>query len=241
MNISALILFVCSLLAGFSVLWKPEMHKLNFKFILAFSGAYLFSSTILHLLPEAFELSPNHYISGCFVLLGFYFQIFIEIFSEGVEHGHIHIHKPNQLKSISLIIALSIHALLEGMIISHGDLSKHAHDSNSLLIGLLIHKVPETIALISVLAINQIEKKKIIFVLVVFSLASPIGVLLSELLQHEYMNFTGIIMSLVAGNFLYISTTIFFESNPDHKIQPKRVVSLFLGGFLAIITQYFLG
>ncbi len=237
---SALLLFSCSLLAGMFVLIKPDIHKVNFKFVLVFSGAFLFSSTILHLLPEAFELSQNHFTSGCMVLLGFYFQMFIEFFSEGVEHGHIHIHKPNQLRSISLIIALSIHALLEGMIISHGDMIDHAHNNDTLLIGLIVHKVPETIALISVLIVNNISRSKIITVLVLFSAASPVGVLMSNYFHHQYVHFTGVVMSLVAGNFLYIATTIFFESNPDHKIQAQRVISLLLGGVTAIALQYLL-
>lgn len=238
---SALLLFVCSLFAGVFVLIKPDIHKVNFKFILVFSGAFLFASTILHLLPEAFELSNNHFTSGCMVLLGFYFQMFIEFFSEGVEHGHIHIHKPKQLRSFSLIIALSIHALLEGMIISHGEMLHHEHNTDGLLIGLLVHKVPETIALIAVLIVNHISKPKIITVLVLFSAASPIGVLMSDYFHHQYIHFTGIVMSLVAGNFLYIATTIFFESNPDHKVQSQRIISLLLGGCAAIAVQYLLG
>ena len=228
------------MLSGIVVFLKPDIHKFNFKWVLIYSGAFLFSSTILHLLPEAFELADSHFASGCLVLLGFYFQMFIEFFSEGVEHGHIHIHKPKQLRSISLIIALSIHALLEGMIISHGDMLHHDHNTHTLLIGLLVHKVPETIALIAVLIINQVSRPKIFVVLLLFAAASPIGVIASDYFHQQYVHFTAYIMALVAGNFLYIATTIFFESNPEHKVQPKRILSLLLGGLTAVALQYFL-
>lgn len=235
-----LILFLSSFVAGLAVMAKPTIDKINFKFILAFSGAFLFSSTIIHLLPESFELSNNISITGGLVLLGFYFQMFVEFFSEGVEHGHIHIHKPHQLRSISIIIALSIHALIEGMVIMHGENEFHKHDSNSLLLGLVIHKIPETIALVAVLISNEIKKSKVFIVLLLFASASPVGAIISSYFAIEFINFSGFVMALVAGNFLYISTTIFFESNPDHKAQPMRILALLLGGVSSFVFQLFI-
>lgn len=236
-----ILLFLSSLLAGISVLAKPTLNKVNFKFILSFSGAFLFSSTLLHLLPEAFELGTKPVLTGAMVLVGFYFQIFIELFTEGVEHGHIHIHKPHQLKSISLIAALCIHAFIEGMIIiHHHETGEHEHNNNSLILGLIIHKIPETIALVSVLISNQISRKSSLIILLFFSAVSPIGALLSNIFIANSSHFYGYIMALVAGNFLYISTTIFFESNPEHKVQIQRMTALFLGAICSFIIEYFL-
>ena len=89
-SINNIILFLAALLGGLAVfLFKKENTK-NLKLVLSFSGAYLFAITILHLMPDVYE-SGNKY-TGLFVLLGFSFQIILEQFSEGIEHGHIHTH-----------------------------------------------------------------------------------------------------------------------------------------------------
>ncbi|HRB53444.1 MAG TPA: zinc permease, partial [Bacteroidia bacterium] len=59
------------------------------KLSLAFSGAYLFGITITHLVPEVFSQGDKSI--GIYVMTGFLFQIILEYFSKGIEHGHIHL------------------------------------------------------------------------------------------------------------------------------------------------------
>ena len=83
----------------------------NTKLLISFSGAYLFSITVLHLIPEAFAGEHNHSIA-IFILIGFFIQILLEHFSQGVEHGHGHVHGS---LSLSMLIGLCIHSFIEGM------------------------------------------------------------------------------------------------------------------------------
>ena len=106
---------------------KPQKKK-NIKLLLAFSGAFLLSLTVLHLLPELFSEGHNHSHEGeeahatlpvgVFIMIGILFQILLEFFSKGAEHGHVHVHtdEHNELHHIPwlLFISLCIHALLEG-------------------------------------------------------------------------------------------------------------------------------
>ena len=77
-----IILFVSAFLGGSLIfLIKTDLNK-KLKLLLSFSGAYLFSITVLHLLPDVYS-TGNAYI-GLFILAGFGFQIFLEQYSEGI-------------------------------------------------------------------------------------------------------------------------------------------------------------
>ena len=69
---------------------RPK-NKTNLKLLLAFSGSFLLSLTVIHLLPNIYE-STNPSI-GIFIMLGILFQIILEFFSQGAEHGHVHGHE----------------------------------------------------------------------------------------------------------------------------------------------------
>ena len=98
---------------------KPK-HKENFKLLLAFSGAFLLALTIFELFPSVYENSDAKTI-GIFVLLGILLQIFLEFFSKGAEHGHVHIYKEKSSFPWLLFFSLSVHAFLEGFPIEKHD------------------------------------------------------------------------------------------------------------------------
>ena len=156
MNITTIILlFTSVILAAIIVeLFKVEKTK-NINLLLTFSGAYLLSITTQHLLPEVFQ-SGNSHSTGLFILGGFLFQIILEYFSKGIEHGHYH---HNSTIPISVLISLSIHAFVEGIPLS-GHLHDHAH--NGLLTGIIMHKLPVSIVLLTIfLQMEQVELKPI--------------------------------------------------------------------------------
>ncbi|WP_194776699.1 ZIP family metal transporter [Pararhodonellum marinum] len=238
-----LILFFSAFLAGLLAYFTPSWEEKNFKLVLVFAGSYLFSITVLHILPELFA-NPNHaYYMGLYVLLGFLLQQVLEFMSSGIEHGHIHHHQGSSIKNSvwTLMIGLFLHAFLEGTLLSQQpNLSGHQHGSETLLMGIVIHKAPAAFALVTVLLLS-LNKKMVFFLLVVFALASPAGMLTSNLLYQNAIIDQGVIQvlfGLVAGGFLHISTTIFFESSPHHKFQLNKLLISVLAAGLAILSEY---
>ncbi len=69
-----------------------EMKQMSI--YLAFSGAFLLAITIFELLPEVYESPSKH--TGLFIMAGILLQIFLEFFSKGAEHGHVHLHSENK-------------------------------------------------------------------------------------------------------------------------------------------------
>lgn len=244
MYLTSVILLLCSFSAGLAVLALPKLGEKNFKNILSFSGAYLFSITVIHILPEIFESSTSHLQIGIWVLVGFFFQLVLEFFSEGVEHGHIHSHGHDHGKlPLTLLVSLGIHSFLEGTLLVHPESIHAHHDADTLLFGMVMHKMPEAFALMAVLMSGLQHRLKAILVLFVFSLTTPAGMWLSEFIFHNGLVnkqvFTAL-FAVVAGNFLHISTTIFFESSPNHHFKANKLLLSIGGASLAVLAELFL-
>jgi zinc transporter ZupT len=230
--------------AGTLAFYFPRVGNGNYKLALVFAGAYLFSITVIHILPELFRQDVQPGFVGMFVLAGFFLQQGLEFLSTGVEHGHIHVydagHHHKGSSAILVLVALGVHALLEGGMLAHPRTVEHHHDSNTLLWGILLHKAPEAFALMSVLLCELKSKIRALVYLVLFAAASPLGLYLSDfLLTNQVMSsraFT-FLFALVSGNFLHISTTIVFESSLDHKFNARKTGVAVLAGGLAVTAE----
>ncbi|WP_347921714.1 ZIP family metal transporter [Pontimicrobium sp. SW4] len=195
----------------------------NIKLLLAFSGAFLMSLTFFDLLPEVYEhLEAKK--TGLFIMIGVLFQIFLEFFSKGAEHGHVHIHKNSHTFPWLLFISLCIHAFLEGFPI---------HQHNDMVYGVLIHKIPIAILITTYLFQSNYKTYQIIMFLTLFGLMTPLGTIVSNnvelipgLLTH--------INAVVIGIFLHISTTILFESSEGHKFNLNKLLAI----VFAVVVAY---
>jgi zinc transporter ZupT len=229
MNLITLGLLFASVIAGAIIveIFKPEKSR-NIQLLLTFSGAYLLAVSVLHLLPEIFHHSATTNI-GLFILGGFLIQILLEYFSQGIEHGHFH--KSNAIP-FSVLISLCLHALLEGVPLG-GHLHHHAH--NSLLTGIILHKMPVAIVLMTIFLQSNISKTRAYFYLLLFALMSPLGVFSGSLFA-DLAKFHNEIMAVVIGILLHISTTILFESSEGHKFNSKKIFAILLGAAIAYLS-----
>jgi zinc transporter ZupT len=204
----------------FALVIKPN-DKTNLKLLLAFSGSFLLSITVIHLLPEVYE-NGNHG-TGLFIMLGILFQIILEFFSKGAEHGHVHGH--NKILHIPwlLFISLCIHAFLEGFPVSH---------HKDLAIGIAIHHFPIAIILTTFFVNATLGKKAIFIFMATFALMTPLGTIVSDYLPVLNEYYTQI-TAVVIGILFHISSTIIFETTEGHKFNIAKVSMIIFGIALA--------
>jgi len=204
-------------------LFIPLKKNLGLKLILSFSGAFLLGITVFKLFPEIFS-EVNKQLS-VYVMGGIFFQILLEYFSKGIEHGHYH-PSTSDLFPITLWISLSLHALVEGMPLSH---------QMELTYGIIIHKIPIGIILYLMMENSKISIKIRWIALILFSLMTPIGSLLMShtpsLIENKLE-----ITALVVGMILHISTTILFESSENHSFNLRKIITI----LFAILLAYFI-
>lgn len=239
MILTLLVLFLCAMAGGFAVSLLPDKHR-NIRYPLVFAGSFLFSITIIHILPEVFSLSTDPMKVGLYILLGFFLQQFLEYFSSGIEHGHFHPRSMSSGTRFSLLGALVIHSLLEGSLLTHDSPFHAPHESYSLLFGIVLHKIPAAFALMATLKSGPKFTNGMWIVLIVFSLSSPLGFLLSDQLLSLSNDQLLFLFALVSGSFLHISTTIFVESSPEHHFGLKKFLISLAAAGLAIVTEYFI-
>jgi zinc transporter ZupT len=237
-----LILFLSAIIPGLIIINLRKPLHFDLKYFLVFAGAFIFSITIVHVLPEILSASSNAQRIGLFVLVGFFMQIFLDFITTGVEHGHLHKQEHHgEFSPVMLMIGLCIHATMDGSILIHPGPHTAGEHNTGLLIGIVLHKIPAAIALMSVLSRSFKNKKLLLALLLVFSLASPFGMTFSELLNNsQVMSKEGflILFAIVSGNFLHISTTIYFESSPDHTFHKKKIFISLLGAIVAILVEF---
>ena len=244
MTITAIILFLSAVFGGLLIYLVPVQKGNSFRLSLTFAGAYLFSITIVHIIPEIYSHQHEGINVGIFMLLGYFLQQVLEYFSSGIEHGHIH-HKADDhshtgLGVVSVLLALSIHSFLEGGMLAHPSNLHANHQNQTLLIGIVLHKIPAAYALMSIITCRTKKITIVLLTLLLFAIASPMGLLISG---YSYSNqlvseHTSLILfSIVCGSFLQISTTIVFESSPQHKFDIKRFGLAILGAFTAIASE----
>ena len=205
---------------GIALFLKPK-SKTNLKLLLAFSGSFLLSLTVMHLLPDVYE-SHNHNI-GLFIMAGILFQIILEFFSKGAEHGHVHGHETMSHIPWLLFISLCIHAFLEGFPVSH---------HHNLAIGIAIHHLPIAIILTLFFINAKLDKKAIFIFMFTFAIMTPLGTIISEympILNDYYTEITAVVI----GILFHISSTIIFESSEGHKFNVAKVSMIIFGVILA--------
>lgn len=229
------------LIAG-GIALKIKINQVNLRLLLAFSAAYLFTLSIIHLLPEAFEIG-NVKTMGLFIVLGFCLQLLIDTFSTGIEHGHVHLHSHTCEKHLprGIIIGLMLHSFLEGLPIYNLAPGYSSNINHQLILGLALHNIPITIAFVSLLKEHEPHGSKKWWLLILFSIMTPLGYLSSFVLQtyglHHYELFSQVAFALVIGIFLHISTAILFETSEHHKYNKTKVLMMAGGIILAYLIS----
>lgn len=231
MSLSYLILSLVSILSGCLVFIPSLSSKKQIKYLLAFSGSFLLSISLLHILPDIFQGEGENL--GIYLMLGFFLQLILDYFSGGIEHGHTHVNH-SKLGNFPFLIffSLCLHAFLEAIPLNHFDNQEHNH---SLLIGLIVHKAPISFILASLLLAYKLPKSRILIGIFIFSLTAPLGAWIGTELFTDIHLFKKA-LALSAGIILHLSTTILLEGNEEHTIQWKKLIPMILGAILASLT-----
>lgn len=240
-----ILILLFTLAGGMIPVWYQQVRRGVMAYLLAFTGAFLLGITLLHLAPECFEGLGKK--AGLYILLGFFLQVFLQRWSHGMEHGHgtspAHFHEEHAGAvtagtAFSLVLGLSVHAFMAGLPLgfSYPDPSMLP----SLALGILLHKMPEAITLMTMLLVIRKGKKGNIGFLALFSLVTPGAAVLAYLLNRDFLFMDTALLYVVAivtGAFLHISTTIFFESGTrQHELNRGKVASMVAGLVLAALT-----
>lgn len=253
--IGIIILILSVLFGGLLVVLLQKVDRGRMiKLLLSLSGGFLLAIAFVHFIPEIYV--HNGEAIGYYILLGFLVQLFLEYFSGGIEHGHMHVKSKPGAIPWTLFVALSVHSFIEGIPLEgqfHNDLDTireafvhdhghaHHHDTaiagvKGLLLGVVLHKIPVAIALMTMLLASGFKKQKAWLILVLFSLMAPLGVMFGHFGLSQVDFDIEIVLAVVVGMFLHISTTIIFEASENHRFNFAKLLSLLIGVAIALFV-----
>jgi zinc and cadmium transporter len=233
-----LILVSSIALGALTVFWFRLTDPRRVKLLNAFTGAYLIALVMLHLLPDLYAVESGESIRplviGGFILLGFFLQIAMDSISMGIEHGHAH--ELHGKMAYGVLGGLCIHAFVEALALGQPDGHQScAHDHSQhhfLLISIVVHNFPISIALLGMLLQSGMKKSSALICLGLFAAMAPIGMFVSTVTGlAEYSRY---LMAIVIGIFMHISTTILFEAEDHHRISLTKLYAVIIGLLLGV-------
>lgn len=226
--VTTMALFLTLPLAAGALVQFSKPNATLLRLLLAFSGAFLLSVALTHMMPELYAVGGEGI--GPWLLGGFMLQVVLEFFSHGIEHGHMHV-APGRALPFLTLFSLCLHSFTEGLPFAdpsvHGDLP--------FLIGVLLHKLPMAIALATVLQRSKVPSGQSWFMIVVFAAAAPFGMAVGHLggagLGSEFLHRS---LAVAIGMLLHIGTTIIFETTPEHRFNLQRFAAVIVGAVMAL-------
>ena len=237
-----LILLSSIALGVITVFWLRLNDPKHVKVLYAFTGAYLLSLVMLHLLPDLYAPEPGLVLKplviGAFILSGFFLQIALDAISMGIEHGHAH--EIRGRMAIGILAGLCMHAFVEALALGQSPEHQTAHDlaaHHFLLVSVVVHNYPISIALLGMLLQSGMKRSSALACLGLFAVMGPVGMFIST--HTGLAVYSRQLMAIVIGIFMHISTTILFESEDHHRFPTGKLVAVGVGLLLGIASVIF--
>jgi len=185
--------------------------------LVSYSAGVLLGVGVLHVLPEALELTAQ---TPAFVLLAFvlfYFlehHLFFHASHEELHHASLEVAAshdeccadPHPLGVIAFA-GMTLHSLIDGMIIGTG--FEVGGDIGLLsALAVIAHEVPEGIAMLSILLHYGYSRRTAVVFSSTVAVATPIGAIVTyALVRRLSPSLLGVLMALAAGSFIYIAAS----------------------------------
>lgn len=232
--VAAICIFFLTLTAGILPIKYAKKHVHLFCLGDAFASGVFLSAALLHLLPDACEdfrkiLGDDCYPFAQLITIGVF--VFMMLLERGVAvYGKRHEQEKHTITAILLIVALTIHSIVEGTAIGiNGSLA----GATVIFFAVIAHKGSESFALAASLHRYLFTEKRIIKIIAFFACMTPLGILVASLIsQMLHTNAGGMLEavfnSIAAGTFLYIGTEHMIEGAESYE-GFGQIISMALG------------
>lgn len=225
---------VILLVGSLPLTWRPNSKI--FDILLSFGAGVLLSAAFLHMLPAAIPILGEE--SGFYLLIGYLLMTLLERFTMAHPCGE---HAcPNHRLGWVALVGLSVHSIIAGMALGIGLLdSKDVPTSLALLAAILVHKIPETLALMGLIASVHWTRQAMKVSLIVFSLMGPLGIILGSLQAFQSQKMLSICLAISSGTFLYIASSDLLPQLHKKMKQEWIYLVAFLLGIFALSFESF--
>lgn len=223
---------------------KIDHHKLCS--LISFSAGALFGAAAFSILPEAvgalsFIELIIALVSGYFVfwlISKYYFHV-----CPACSASHFDEQTTKRFSEIVLLMitALSFHSFFDGVALTNG--GDHLHgDSNSIFFAIAVHKIPEGLALASLMLGAGYRRIKIITYVTLVELTTVLGAIAGVFLIKAEISHVvfGLLMAHIAGGFIFLAFHAIMGEMLKHHTK-LVLISFSMGGLLILATRVIAG
>jgi len=241
---------------------KEDANKL--KILTGIAAGIILASAALVVIPEGYELASTNehgslddedgdeHVSGLLlggaILAGFLLMLILEGSGMGhavheehhnhdQEHNHEHIHHSSS--GWLLLFGLTLHAATDGIAIGAAAASGSVSITATVALAVLIHKGPAAFSL-GVFSMHERDNRNdSIRDVVIFSLATPIMILLAFFALEDLETQTiGLTMLFSAGTFLYVATVDTLPDIHNPETGRKAMLHVLFGATLLSVILF---
>jgi zinc transporter ZupT len=234
------ILTVLSALTGAAIIFLIKLNHEKLCALISFSAGGLFGAAIFTLIPESL-----HALNSLEVILGIssgylLFWLLTKYYSHvcpACSASHFDERTAKKFSEIAraLLIALSIHSFLDGVAVSTKGVVENISNT-SVFIAILTHKLPEGLALASMMFSANYTRNKILIYVFAVEMVTVIGAIVGSIVLKSYVSevLISAVMSHISGGFIFLAShAVLGEMLKNHK---KLVISSFGIGLIIILA-----
>lgn len=200
--------------------WRRLFNQL----FICFGAGILLGTAFLHILPEAVHLLGGEI--GLPLMLGF---LFLYVFEKFIMVHSCEGDCSYHAIGWSAFLGLSIHSLTAGMALGAGIVAPGV--GFFMFLAILIHKLPESLSLSSILLHAAFSKKRTLLIILLFSLTIPAGAALTILLAPKLpATAVGWLIAFSAGTFLHIAADDLLPAVHSNEENRPSTLMAFLTG-----------
>lgn len=179
----------------------------------ALAGGTFLGISLLHMIPDAIHRLLNmHFweypLTALLCLTGFFLMYLIEQIGQAYKRRSIHAHHANCSLMVYLLLAMLLfHSVVVGLSLG---LERTQLAAIIIMLALFVHKASEAFALSVSMNRSHLSQQVRLFILSVFSLATPLGIGIGWLMTRRWPAGVspvpeGLFDALAAGTFLFMS------------------------------------
>ncbi|MDR0956774.1 MAG: ZIP family metal transporter [Endomicrobium sp.] len=227
--------FIAASAAMVGALIIVTFHKWSEKnsfLIINFAAGIMLTLAFINLIPTGFEFNSSIMI---YVLIGFLSMFFLQFV---VLFHPCHDYKCSKHTDIISIAGLSLHSLIDGLMIAIG------FEANSNLgilttLAILFHKLPDGITISGILLHNKASNKKILKSSLLTAGFTPLGTVSGTLLFKNIPISPlalGAFLGITAGSFIFLAAS---DLIPETHKSTNRTTALmlFIGVIVILVTN----
>ena len=199
----------------------------------------VFGDAFIHLLPESFERLGSKEQASILVLAGIFAFFVLEKFLLwrhqhvlGSDHG---VHPVGYMN----LLADGAHNFIDGVIIG-ASYAINLHVGLATTLAVVFHEIPHELGNFFVLLYAGFSKGKALFFNFLSALFAVLGTIISLLIGSSIADFSGVMLPLAAGGFIYIAgSDLVPELNKEATLSKSLVQLLAIGlgvGLMFLLT-----